>query len=421
MIGSKQLVNQVRFKPECMVNLIHQASICHKSELPPQNSYHWPYEERPYNLFTFWRDPFTRKKFNENSKVIQVEGNISCGKQDFAKRLADELGMKYIPPVDLDRSFTNTYGYDYRALNPLLPERLRLACDWAMYHENPARHAAIHMQTLLFKLRLWQYIKALQHVFNTGQGVVLGRSVFTERVFVEAAHNVGWLPKGYLREDGLRFYDWKYRYIHSRNLALIEMLKPHLTIYLDTPVETCIENAKNHPDPMIRESKTIVPEFFEEIERAYKDIVLPKQLINGHLLAYDYTKRATDDEIMDVIDDIKQLDFEHDWRDTQFQSWDSNNKRLWWFFRRKEYSSIDLLDYFIASQTPYYDIAGMGDCVTTTDLKLRTALYENHVGPFGYFYEKRYDPKVTNVFKVIFGNRVKFGDYIDSEVRCDFP
>lgn len=34
----------------------------------------------------------TMSKFKENSKIITVEGNLSSGKGDIAKKLADKLG-----------------------------------------------------------------------------------------------------------------------------------------------------------------------------------------------------------------------------------------------------------------------------------------------------------------------------------------
>lgn len=365
-----------------------------------------------------WLDIRTKHKMNENSKIIQVEGNIACGKHDFAQRLADQLGMKFMPDVDLERYFINDFGFDYRALNTLLPERLRF-CDFEMFHENPSRHSVIHLQQFMFKLRIYQYVKATQHIFNTGQGVVLARSAFTERVFVEAMHDIGWLPRGYLRSDGVRFYDWKVRYIYMRNVVLQNLLKPHLTIYLDTPVDICMQRIKSSDNPMIANSKALVPEFLEKIERAYNDIVLPKQDVNGHSLSYEYRKRMTDDDILDVIDDIKALDFTWDVHDTRFDDWDDSRTKGFWFAHRRQCTTMGASKYFDEIHAPWYDIAGMGDSVTQADLILRESLYENHVGDLGYLHSFQTSPHVRSLLNILRGDIMSFGEKLECTVRTD--
>lgn len=402
MIVSQQVARQVKSKPDCLINLALKASICHKSQLPPQKTYRWPYETKPWGYTTMFLDPFTKRKFNENSKIIQIEGNIASGKEDFGRRLADELGMKYMDEIDLDSYYVNEHGYDYRALNPLLPERLRY-CDWEMFHENPARHSVIHMQQFLFKLRLMQFVKTMQHIFNTGQGVVLNRSVFTERVFVEAMHNMGWLPMGYLRSDGVRFYDWRIRHLYTRNLTLFSLQKPHLTIYLETPVEKCMERIKSSSDPMVANSNALVPEFLENIEEAYEEIVLPKQDINGHVIRVKAEERLSDDQIMDVIDDISELNYEYNEKDTRFADWNDQFWNFWHFSMRLHYSTGRQTKVLDQACQQWYDIAGLGDSITQIDLKLRTALLEGHVGPLGKLVSYQSDTRVTSPLKAFWG------------------
>lgn len=203
------ITNQLTFKTQ-------KAGICHKTKLwadmerdkrkPP---YKFPYEKIPYNYLTFLYDPYTWPKMNENSKIIIIEGNVGSGKGELGRKLAEELGMKFMGQPELDEIYINSYGFDYRALNPFLPEHLRI-CDLDMFHEQPDRHSVIHMQNYFQQMRAYQYLNALSHLLNTGEGVILERSVFTERVFVEAMHKMGWLPIGYSRPDGCEFYDCKY-------------------------------------------------------------------------------------------------------------------------------------------------------------------------------------------------------------------
>jgi len=48
----------------------------------------------------------TTKRFDENTKLIFVEGLPAIGKSDFAQQLAEDLDMKYFPMI--------TMGYLYR-------------------------------------------------------------------------------------------------------------------------------------------------------------------------------------------------------------------------------------------------------------------------------------------------------------------
>lgn len=418
MLGPpRYLVTQLRSTSKCLIGFNSKASICHKSELPPKKKITWrfPYEKYEWNYFTMWLDPFTESKMTENSKIITIEGNVACGKEDFGRRLADELDMVYFPQVDLESYYINDYGYDYRCLNPLLPERIR-SCDWEMWHENPSRHSTIHMQYILFKLRLDQYLRAVRHLLNTGQGVVMERSVFTERVFVEAMHSLGWLPKGYLRSDGIRFYDYKIRYNYIRNLALALLPKPHLTIYLDTPAETCRERIENSDDPKIANSQALIPEFLQSIEQAYMDLVLPKAENYGHVHKVKYPERMCDDEILDVVADIRDLDFGIDHNDTRFEHWDKEN-RLWWLFTRKRYTTMDCLDVFNKLGVHYLDIAGMGDSISTVDLRLREALYEGHLKEVsGQFH---HDWRRNNILTAMF-NFAPFETKLSRIIRSDY-
>lgn len=420
MLATKRIISKTRLRPENQLNIVQKALICYKSELPPKKVKHFPYQKKSWGILNMWSDPFTKRKFDENSRIIQIEGNVACGKHDFAHQLAEELGMKVMPTVDLDNLYKNQHGYDYRALNPLLPERLRF-CDWEMFHENPARHSVIHMQYFLFKLRLFQYIEALRHLFNTGQGVILVRSCFTELVFVEAMHNLGWLPRGHLRGDGVQFYDWKSRYLFTRNMCLGQELPPHLTIYLDTPIETCLDNIKNSENPMIAQSRALVPEFLENIEKVYRESMLSRAERYGHVLEIDHPKKKNHPEICEIIDEIKELNFDFDHHDTHFEGWFPEGKYFWYaYVRRFVTTQIFINNQVSHIDQPWYDIAGLGDSITNEDLKLREALYECHVGPFGYDISKEQDIRLTNPLSVIFNRGGKFGDVLEKALKSDF-
>lgn len=421
MLSSTQIIKHAgtnKSSSKGLINLIFKASFCHKSELPNKNVRKWNYDKYHWGFSNFFLDPFTKRKFNENSKIIQVEGNVGAEKEDFAKRLANELGMYYMPKVDLTCYWINDHGFDYRALNPLLPERLRI-CDLEMFHENPCRHSVIHLQYHLFKLRFYQYVRALQHLFNTGQGVVMTRSIMTERVFVEAMHKLGWLPMGYKRDDGLRFYDFKNYHNYCRGLLIKDLLKPHLTIYLDRSVDKCLETIKKSPDPVVANSNALVPEFLNMMAESYEEIMLPKTELYGHLVRVPYEERATDDEILDVVEDISNLDFTYDVHDTKFEDWDENKLKFWYFFHRKHWTTRSFLTHARFLNLPNYDIAGFGDSITQIDLILREALYERHVAGIGYDTSFNTDLRFVNFFTALFDYQ-PFHKRILGEFRNDY-
>ncbi|KAJ8935970.1 hypothetical protein NQ318_014861, partial [Aromia moschata] len=72
---------------------------------------------------------------------------------------------------------------------------------------------------------LSQYVDALAHLLSTGQGVVLDRCVYSDFVFAESMYSQGYLSK--LARS---------KYYEFRDCTIGELLRPHLVIYLDTPV-----------------------------------------------------------------------------------------------------------------------------------------------------------------------------------------
>lgn len=424
MIVSTQTVRSLKAHNKALVNLVLKAGLCRKADLPDTKVRRWPYETTEYSWYNWWMDPFCKKKFNENTKIIQVEGLPGAGKEEFAKKLADELGMYYLPKPQLESYYYSDFGYDYRALNPLVPERIR-ACDWEMFHENPARHSVIHLIFYMYKLRLYQYMLALQHLYNTGQGVVMAQTVFTERVYPEAMHEIGWLPKGYLRADGVRFYDYILRYRFLRNVSLHQVPAPHLAIYLKRPIDDCMETIRNSPDPMIRNSKALIPEFLEAVERAYENVVLPLQERSMFVIEHEYDRKHVEGEVSDVIDQAIALDYVPTVQDSRFELWkDDNEGNVFYRKNRMCFTSTSGVEKFCERLLgPWYDIAGMGDSITQVDLQLRRSLYEAHTAAFEIDKSKHAMVTHTNPVKALidyanFGTRLRRLFYADFHQAC---
>lgn len=206
-------------------NVMQLAFISHKSKrvdrrrLPP-----FDYFNKRYNVWAQLFDPMV-DRCDENSKVIVVEGPIAAGKSKLAARLAEEFEMVYLPPPTFDEYYINEYGYDVRTLD----DRLSLStqsCDVQKFLTNPEHPNVPMFQFHYFQLKFDQYITALLHLLSTGQGVVLSRSFYSDYIFAKAMTNVG-----YMRPEALNFY------IDTVRIAKLMMLRPHLIVYLDVPVD----------------------------------------------------------------------------------------------------------------------------------------------------------------------------------------
>lgn len=83
-------------------------------------------------------------------QIIVVDGPVAAGKTKFAKQLATELEMIYLPEANLDMVYINSYGYNLRKLDPQLPESCR-SFDVMDFLKNPK-----HRHTARFQIQ--QYI-----------------------------------------------------------------------------------------------------------------------------------------------------------------------------------------------------------------------------------------------------------------------
>ncbi|KAH8311826.1 hypothetical protein KR044_008203 [Drosophila immigrans] len=276
----------------------------------------YPYKTKRYGLINSFFDK-TSKRFDENSKVICVEGPIAAGKTKFAQELATELDMQYFPAVDLDLYYINPYGFDMRKLDPELPPSCR-SYDIRDFCKNPSHEHAALFQIRMYMLRYSQYIDALQHLLSTGQGVVLERSPHSDFVFMEAMFRQGYISRGA-----------RSVYNELRQNTIGELLKPHLVIYLDQPVDVVQRQIKARNVEHEVKSKAFSVDYLRDLDMLYKQQYLKD--ISGHaeLLIYDWSAGG---EAEVVVEDIERLDFQQheadphnkkmiDWRFTLEDEW----------------------------------------------------------------------------------------------------
>jgi NADH dehydrogenase (ubiquinone) 1 alpha subcomplex subunit 10 len=299
----------------------------------------YPYTEKPYGFLEAVMDK-TTKRFDDNSKIIVVEGPIAAGKSAFAKELADDLEMLYMPQPTLDYIYKNPYGYDLRQLDVQLPENLK-SFDTRRFCLEPNHRNVAQFQIRMYMIRYSKYIDALAHVLSTGQGVVMDRCCYSDYVFVETMYKQNYISKGARSV----YYD-------LRNNTIAELMKPHLVIYLDVPVKVVKDRIKKRGIDYEVKSSVFSDEYLGNMENIYKQQYLKDISQHAELLVYDWTEPG---ETEVIVEDIERIDFDRfDKHDPKMKDW--RLPQEWdWCERRMLYCNekSDLMNYF---NVPRFDV-----------------------------------------------------------------
>uniref|UniRef100_A0A4Y7N334 NADH dehydrogenase [ubiquinone] 1 alpha subcomplex subunit 10, mitochondrial n=1 Tax=Daphnia similis TaxID=35528 RepID=A0A4Y7N334_9CRUS len=327
-VSSPKLCGNVVFvakkQHQCVITVASRCitSNAMREGLPPVNKPPpFPYKEKRYNFFRALFDP-TTSRLDENSKLIVVEGPPAAGKGVLAKELADDLGMAYFPTPTVAETYINDYGYDLRQLDDQIPNSCK-SYDENDFLKDPMRlngAKAARFQLSKLALRYKRHLDALAHILNTGQGVVMDRSPYSDLVYITAMAEAGIVSKNV------------YNYYHSvRNNALFALWRPHLVIYLDVPVAETRRKIEARNIPYEKDSKMATPEYLQSLIDSYKKDFLKDISTHAEVLVYDWTKPANT-EI--VVEDIERVNFDQygiydakmkDWR--CYDKWDWNNNR----------------------------------------------------------------------------------------------
>lgn len=162
-----------------------------------------------------------------------LSGNIGAGKEELGKKLAEDLGMKFFPDINPEMDYLDERdGFDYRSFNKHLPEDVWYP-DFKSVLETKNPFQAGQWEMFVLRLRTYNYLCALTHLLNTGDGVVLERCAWTGTAFARTLRDLN-----YVSQDFLDHY-WQ-----IRSAAFQGMYRPHVIIYLDVPVDECLENAR---------------------------------------------------------------------------------------------------------------------------------------------------------------------------------
>lgn len=331
-----------------------RAGITSKAMRKPRDVQPFPYEKIRYNSWRAMWDT-TEDRLDENSRVIIVDGNVGVGKSTLAKKLAEDLDFLHFPEATLDMKFINDDGFDIRSIEDKMPEILR-PFDLAKFYANPKSPMVADFQYNMLAIRAEQYIDALAHVLNTGQGVILERSPYSDFVFMEAMQKFG-----YVSRKDVEIYN------EMRSNVLREFLRPHLIIYLDAPVEVLQQRIKQRGVPCEVNTNVLSADYLKFMDEKYKQVYLRSIKDESELLIYDWTKFG-DPEV--VVEDIERVPIEKgmsDIHEPKFTDWKQKNPREWDEIRFRVTSRKDII---LSSNIWYVDrenipelIAG-GDAVT---------------------------------------------------------
>ncbi|XP_034239266.1 NADH dehydrogenase [ubiquinone] 1 alpha subcomplex subunit 10, mitochondrial [Thrips palmi] len=277
----------------------------------------FPYKEKKYN---YWHQYFDRTvdRFDENTKVLVVDGPIGAGKTTFAKQLAADLDMLYVPEADFDMFYLNAYGADLRSLNSKLSPNAQFV-DVKEFYRNPKHVNSGVMQVQMQEIRFDQYIDALAHLLNTGQGVVLDRSIYSDFVFMEAMYE-----SGYMTKQIKAYYEEQYKSMK------IMLKQPHLVIYLDVPVSIVQKRIKERNRDWEVNSSVLTEKYLGAIDRVYKEKFLKEMSLKSEVLVYDWSNFG---DVEVVVEDIERLDMSESPYEKRFEDWKVQKDREFAYMR----------------------------------------------------------------------------------------
>ncbi|XP_074045944.1 NADH dehydrogenase [ubiquinone] 1 alpha subcomplex subunit 10, mitochondrial [Macrotis lagotis] len=242
---------------------------------------------RQYGPLSYILGERTTKRFTQKSKVITLDGNIRSGKSELAKQLAEKLGMKHFPEVDIH------YLEKHSGDGTILSSELGANCSLEKFYDNPRSNDgnSYRLQAWLYCNRLLQYADALEHLLSTGQGVVLERSIFSDFVFLEAM-----FKQGFIRKQCVDHYN------EIKRLTTPQYLPPHLIIYIDLPVPEILRKIQEKGNA---HEKKITDAYLQDIENAYKKTFLPEMSKNCEILQYTAKEAKDVEKILEDFDYVK--------------------------------------------------------------------------------------------------------------------
>jgi NADH dehydrogenase (ubiquinone) 1 alpha subcomplex subunit 10 len=116
-------------------------------------------------------------------------------------------------------------------------------------------------------------------------------------------------------------------YYEFRDNTISELLRPHLVIYLDVPVDKVLEKIKERNLACERNSPVLTPQYLSVMEKAYKQKYLKEISKHAELLIYDWSDGG---EVEIVVEDVERIDFDRfDSQDLKMKDWVQHYEEDW--------------------------------------------------------------------------------------------
>jgi NADH dehydrogenase (ubiquinone) 1 alpha subcomplex subunit 10 len=195
-------------------------------------------------------------------KLITLEGNIGVGKTYLATELAKLLGYKvFLEPT---------------VANPYLEK----------FYADPKGYA-LKLQIWIYRQRFKLFVAAVSHILTTGQGVILDRSVFSDKIFADA--NVV--------EDNITASGYKH-YMQLREQSLSKLPWPHLSVVLQASPEICNARIAKRS----RDCESSIPVAYLELLRdGHQTFLSDMAALPSKMICMDWSTFGTAEQVMDVI------------------------------------------------------------------------------------------------------------------------
>lgn len=161
----------------------------------------------------------SRRGKDQRARLINIEGIIGAGKSTLTKAIAEMVNAKAF--------------YEPVAENPYLD----------VFYKDPKKHA-FAMQFWLMSRRFEMHKQAVKHIWETGQSVIMDRSIYGDWVFAKK----NW------QDGNISDIDYK-NYLQHREVMNAELLVPHITVWLNAHPVTCRERI----DTRGRECEKTIP------------------------------------------------------------------------------------------------------------------------------------------------------------------
>jgi len=206
-----------------------------------------------------------------------------------------------MPELTMDAFYKSPYGkVDLRDYKVLLPPRMRpyAESDFMRDPTGIASGSCDRFMWYTYARKLENYIMALRHIFNTGQGVIMEKSPYSHYCHVDAAYNAGWIKKESWK--AMKTVYW---------LTLHFLLRPNLVIYLDAPVDVVQKKCKALGKEYDQDSPVLNnTQYMNDLYNLHKKDYLKGCQPHSHVLVYDWSEPG---ETEVVVEDIEGLNFDY--------------------------------------------------------------------------------------------------------------